>query len=68
MLENENTYISLDHLSARLGLPRTYLKQLAERRSVPFLRVSGRMKFDPERVKEALDRMAANEPETSHER
>ena len=59
MIDNENTYISLDHLAARLGLPKTYLKQLAQQRSVPFLQVSGRMKFNPVQVQQALDLMAS---------
>ena len=68
MFDDESTFVSLDHLAARLGLPSTYLKRLAERRAVPCLRVSGRMKFNPLEVQQALDRMAAGEqPEGGHE-
>jgi hypothetical protein len=62
--ENTNTFISLDHLAARLGLPKTYLKQLAEQRSVPYLLVSGRMKFNPMQVQDALDRIASEGGDT----
>jgi hypothetical protein len=60
----ENTFISLDHLAARLGLPKTYLKQLAEKRSVPYLLVSGRMRFNPVQVQDALDRIASTGGDT----
>ena len=58
MIENENTFISLDHLAARFGLPKSYLKELAEQRVIPHLQISGRMKFNPIQVQHALNRMA----------
>ena len=55
--------MSLDALSATFGLPRTYLRQLAVRDSIPSLTVSGKLKFDESSVRHALNQLAA--PPTS---
>jgi len=62
MFDDENTFISLDHLAARCGLPKTYLKELAESGDIPCLNVNGRRRFNPVRVQQALDRIAADAP------
>ena len=51
-------YISADVLAIRLGLPRTYLRELIADRQIPFLDVNGRLRFDEGAVREVLRRLA----------
>jgi excisionase family DNA binding protein len=52
-------YIPLSIISKELGLPTTYLKELAEQHKIRALKVYGRLRFNPEAVKQALDELAA---------
>ena len=51
-------YLSLERLSAILNLPQSYLRKLAKQKQIPFLDVSGRMRFQEKDVREALTKMA----------
>lgn len=59
MFDDENMFVSMDHLAARLSLPQRYLKQLAADRKIPFLLVGNRMKFNPIAVQEVLGQLAS---------
>jgi len=50
--------LPLDALAARLELPRTYLRRLAETGEIPSLDANGRLRFDVEAVGEALRLLA----------
>lgn len=52
-------FLSLEELSTKLNLPRTYLRQLADAGTIPCLRPGGRRRFDTKAVGEALSRLAA---------
>jgi hypothetical protein len=54
----DKEYISLYRLSSRLGLPEAYLKNLAIQGVIPKLNVNGRLRFNPEAVQQALDKIA----------
>ncbi|MFB0556093.1 MAG: hypothetical protein ACETWQ_22550 [Phycisphaerae bacterium] len=54
----KNQYLSLEALAISLGLPKTYLRKLAKQKRIPFLDVSGRKRFQPEDVMDALSKMA----------
>ncbi len=58
-VEMKAKYTSLEGLAASLGLPRRYLRDLARRRLIPFLNVSGRLRFDESAVRSALERIAS---------
>ncbi len=45
-------------MAARIGVPKTYLRKLAETRQVPFLDVNGRKLFYPPAVVDALNKLA----------
>ena len=51
-------YLSLERLAAVLNLPKSYLRKLAKQKQIPFLDVSGRMRFQEKDVREALTKMA----------
>ena len=51
-------YTSLDGLATALGLPRTYLRELADEGQIPFLDVRGRRRFSEPQVREALRQRA----------
>ena len=51
-------YLSLNALAMVLGLPRTYLRDLAEARRIPYLDVNGRKRFDEEQVRQALAKLS----------
>ena len=53
-------YISLEVLAAKLRLPLKYLRKLAKTNKIPSLNVNGRLRFNPDAVQEALDKIAAN--------
>jgi predicted transcriptional regulator len=52
-------YISVEVLSAKTKLPQKYLKELAKKNVIPALNVNGRLRFNPEAVQQALDKLAA---------
>ena len=51
-------YISLEVLAVTLKLPQSFLRQLTEKKLIPFLDVNGRFRFNPETVQQALDDLA----------
>jgi hypothetical protein len=54
---DESIFISLDKLSRHLGLPKCYLKSLADKGLMPFLEVNGHRRFDLAVAKEALKQL-----------
>jgi excisionase family DNA binding protein len=58
MFDERNTFITLDRLATRLNLPKTYLVELAEHRTIPALNVNGRLRFNVESVRQALNELA----------
>ncbi len=61
MFYDESTFISIDPLASHLGLPKSFLKELADKKMIPSLDVNGRRRFNPVKVQEVLDDMAASE-------
>ena len=61
-------YLSLEALAATLGLPQKYLKDLVQNGKIPCLNVNGRLKFDPDNVRKALDRIASLSQRGNHAR
>lgn len=57
----DTEFISLSRLSNRLGLPEAYLKNLAASGTIPSLNINDRLRFNPEAVRQALDRLAEQE-------
>lgn len=55
----KSSYISLEALAAELCLPKTFLRNLANKGDIPKLDVNGRLRFNPEAVQKALDELAA---------
>jgi excisionase family DNA binding protein len=53
------TYMSLDALAARLGLPRGFLRDQARRGTIPHLLAGGRLRFEESAVREALRQQSA---------
>ena len=53
------SYISLEVLAIQLGLPQKFLRELAESKRIPTLKVGNRLRFNLEAVQEALDKIAA---------
>lgn len=58
MLNDTNTFISLSALAMRVGLPRSYLKTLVDKRAIPSLDVNGHRRFNAEAVDIALAKLA----------
>ena len=58
MINAKYTYISLESLAVELGLPKSYLKQLAVKGSIPCLNINGRLRFNPATVQQAIDKLA----------
>jgi len=56
---DKNTFVSLNALADHFNLPDSYLKQLANRSLIPFLKVNGRLRFNLEAVSQALADLAA---------
>jgi hypothetical protein len=52
-------YISLEALAATFRLPLNYLRELAKANKIPSLNINGRLRFNPEAVQSALDKLAA---------
>jgi hypothetical protein len=59
-----DSYIPLESLVTRLGLPKRYLRKLAEAGDIPYLDVNGRLRFNEVEVREALSTLAH---ETRHD-
>ena len=59
MVNDRFIYISLEVLAAKVGLPKAYLKELTAKGLIPSLNVSGRLRFNPDAVKAALNELAA---------
>lgn len=53
----DNTYISLDVLAIRLGLPLSFLREQVQRGTIPFLRINRWLRFDEAAVRVALLRL-----------
>lgn len=60
------TYLSLDALAVTFGLPRTYLRELANAGIIPCLRVRGRLRFDERAVRDALRELAKGQEGVQH--
>jgi excisionase family DNA binding protein len=60
---NTSDFLPLDALAARLGLPRTFLREQVKRRTIPVLRIGTRLRFDETAVRDALRRLAEKETE-----
>ncbi len=58
MNDTKYNYMSLESLAIELSLPKTYLRQLIEKRAIPALDVNGRLRFNPAAVQRALDNLA----------
>ena len=56
------TYMSLDALAARLGLPRNFLREQVRRGTIPHLRVGGRLRFEESAVRDALRQQSTIPP------
>ncbi len=54
----ETKFENLESLSAQFRLPQRYLRELAVQKKIPFLIVGGRLRFNPDAVADALDRIA----------
>ena len=61
-------YLSLEALSATLGLPHQYLRNLAAEGHIPFLDVNGRKRFSEREVREALASLAQKTKEQRKEK
>jgi len=51
-------FVSLEALAAELGLPQAYLRRLAADGKIPSLNVSGRLRFNPSAVGDALTELS----------
>jgi hypothetical protein len=67
-VDNENTFISLNRLARHFGLPKDYLRELADKSLIPFLNVNGHRRFNPSAVQVALDRLANEKAEDNNDR
>ena len=54
----DTTYYSLEAVAAKLNLPQTFIRQLADEKKIPCLNVRGRLRFNPAAVQAARDRIA----------
>lgn len=52
------SYLPLEPAAASVGVPKTYLRRLADNREVPFLDVNGRKLFYPPAVVDALHKLS----------
>jgi hypothetical protein len=52
-------FISLTRLAEETSLPKAYLAELAEKGLIPALKVNGRLRFNLETVRNALNELAA---------
>jgi len=67
-VDNENTFISLNRLARHFGLPKDYLRELADKSLIPFLNVKGHRRFNPSAVQAALDSLAREKVEETNGR
>ena len=51
-------YVSLDHPAGSLGLPKSYLRELAIAGRIPCLNIRGRWRFEEAQVRAALREIA----------
>ena len=58
-----DTFLSLDALAGRLGLPRKWLADEVRAGRIPYLEAGGRRVFDTEQVRGALLKRARQAPE-----
>jgi hypothetical protein len=56
----DNGYIPINKLRLRLGLPKKYLQDLAERGDIPSLIVNDRRRFNENHVRAALAKRSQN--------
>jgi len=54
-------FVNLNVLAQDFGLPAAYLRDLAISRKIPSLNVRGKLRFDPDSVTSALDKLAMGE-------
>lgn len=54
-------YVSLETMSAMANLPQAFIKTLAKNNDLPALCVNGRLRFNPQAVQTALDKLAEQE-------
>jgi len=59
LIDDKNTFVSLNALANYFNLPNSYLKELADKSLIPFLNVNNHRRFNPAAVKEALADLAA---------
>ena len=59
MAKPKRQFISLTSLAAEISLPKAYITELAEKGMIPALKVNRRLRFNPEAVQQALDKLAA---------
>ena len=57
----EARYYNLESVAAKLNLPQRFIKEQADQKRIPFLKVGGRLRFNPAAVQNALDRLAAEQ-------
>ena len=62
---NTTEYISLEILAAKLRLPQSYLRNLAEKSQIPALNVNGRLRFNLVAVQQVLTGLAAKGRQTN---
>ena len=63
---SEVTFLSLEKLATRLGLPRKFLKSLAIEGEIPHLTVGGRLRFREDQVQAALAALAEGQTKHAH--
>ena len=57
----KHNYMNLESLAIELSLPKSFLRELAKKKSIPALNVNGRLRFNPGAVQRALDNFASTE-------
>jgi excisionase family DNA binding protein len=60
-MEQPMTYMSLEALAGRLGLPQRFLREAARAGQIPSLCIGGRLRFCEADVRDALRREAARQ-------
>ena len=53
-MSSEQTFVSVQHLAHRTGLPEAWLKARAKAGDIPAIRVGQRLMFHPETVEQKL--------------
>ena len=57
----QTKFVRLSALGQDLGLPTSYLRDLALSQKIPSLNVHGKLRFDPDAVEIALSKLAAGD-------